>query len=138
MKIREYLISFSPLLFPLLIFSFTKISFSSCMVFVIAYVWHLFLLFPTTSENMSKDGYRFSFVRFIFLIYQKLEEVLNKRKIYALSIFLRFVGPYTFMSICQAFFGEVNFWMLVSGALYFECYYYLRHFKLKSNPPPLP
>jgi len=135
-KIREYLFGLTPLFFAGFVLALLKISFSSSMLFVVAYLWHLFLVFPTTAELMSRRGYRFSFVRIIYLFYLKLSAVINRRQYFIIEAILRALGPFLFTMCFQYFFGGVQIFLLLMGSLYFELIYFSR-LTLQAKVPPL-
>lgn len=137
-KMREYLFSLTPLFFACPILYLLQVEFSHLMIFVIAYLWHLFLTFPGTSEKMSQRGYRFAFVRFIYLFYAKLNQWINKKKFFIVECFFRALGPILFMLFLQVFFGRVNFYMLILGSAYYELIHFTRRHFQGQVPPPLP
>ncbi len=137
-KIREYLFSFAPLLLACPILALLNISFPSVMLFVVAYIWHLFLVFPSTAEHMERQGYRFAFVRLIYLFYTRLNLWINRRHFFIVEAILRALGPCFFMLFFQLGFGGVNFYMLLMGSAYFELIYFSRRTFEGRVPPPLP
>lgn len=137
-KIREYLFSFAPLFVAWFILFLVNVSFSSIMLFVVAYLWHLFLVFPTTPENMRRQGYRFAFVRLIYVFYVKLNTWINRRHFFIIESILRALGPCLFMALFHLCFGGVNFFLLLMGSIFFELIYFSRRTFEGRVPPPLP
>lgn len=137
-KMREYLFSLTPLFIACPIVYLLQVEFPHLMIFVIAYLWHLFLAFPGTPEKMSQRGYRFAFVRLIYLLFAKLNQWINKRKIFIVESLFRALGPFLFMLAFHIFYGGINFYMLILGSVYFEMILFTRRHFEGRVPPPLP
>ncbi len=137
-KIKEYLLSLAPLFCACPILYLINVPSMAIVLFSISYLWHLFLAHPGTEEKMSRKGYRFAFVRLIYLLFFKLNQWINKKNFFVVESLLRALGPFLFMGIFHYFFGGVNFYFLASGSVFFELFLFTRQQIQARVPPPLP
>ena len=112
---KRFTLFFIPALIVAIVFIVLEISWTETLYFLMGYSWNLALLSPEIEKRITHKKYRFSFLKFCFVVNQKLSSFVKPDGPPLIFAIIRSVSPLVFIGLLKLIFAATGSFLYVLG-----------------------
>jgi hypothetical protein len=132
---RIYLKILPSLIISIIILDLLNFTFYNKIYFMLAFVWHFYMCFPGLEKRLEQRQYRFSLVKFAFVLNKKIHNLFKKPMDHKFSYLIRFLSPLVFTLTVLLLTKSGNPLFCLAGSTVYEVTFCLVNKFNKSGRP---